>query len=76
MYHIHERNYGVAIQCAVPQYTSEPLFLDKITHIQQVIGKLFYYAIAVYHTMIIALGELASTQAASTLKRNVANNVI
>ena len=57
------------VQYAAPDDTSEPLSANDITHIQQVIGKFYYYVRVVDHTMLTALGELASTQIQSTANK-------
>ena len=49
---------------------------DEVTHIQQVIGNFFYYARAVDHTMLTALGEMATTQTVGRATMKVADNII
>ena len=41
---------------------------SNITHIQTVVGTLIYYAIAVYNTMLVALGDPASLETKETQK--------
>ena len=52
--------YSVAIQYDAPEVSPE-LLAGEITYIQQVIGKLYYYARAVYHMMLTSLGRIVST---------------
>ena len=48
-------DFGAKIQYAAREYTSKQLSVDEITHVQQVIGNFYYYARAVYHTILTAL---------------------
>lgn len=59
-------NYGAPTQLTDPIDTSPPLSPDAQTRIQEIIGVLLYYARAVDSTMLVALGTLASSQAACT----------
>ena len=68
-------SYGAKIQYVEEEDTSLSLSQDKVTHIQKVIGKFYYYARAVDCTMIIALGELASNQTINIVTKKVAENV-
>ena len=52
--------YGSRIQYAKPPDTSPPLDSDGITHVQRVVGKLLYYALAIDNTAIVTLGDLGS----------------
>ena len=58
--------YGSRIQYAKPPDTSPSLDADGITHVQRVVGKLLYYALAIYYTALVALGDLGSEQTRST----------
>ena len=58
--------YGAKIQYAETPSTADTLTQPAITRIQQVIGTLLYYSIAVDPTMLVALGTIASTQASAT----------
>ena len=58
--------YGAAFQY-VDQPDDPPLFPPKsINLVQQIIGKLLYYAIAVDPTMLVAIGAIASQQSKET----------
>jgi hypothetical protein len=48
--------------------TANTALLDKaaITHLQEVIGTLLFYACAINSTMLVALGTLASAQSQGT----------
>ena len=54
--------YGSRIQYAKPPDTSLPLDANSITHIQRVVGKLLYYALAIKNTALVTLGDLGSKQ--------------
>ena len=58
--------YGSRIQYAKPPDTSPPLEADGITHVQRVVGKLLYYALAINNTALVTLGNLGSEQPRST----------
>jgi hypothetical protein len=58
--------YGARVQYADPEDTSLPLNSKGITHLQQVIGTLLFYARAVDNTMHVALGTLAAAQTQGT----------
>jgi hypothetical protein len=58
--------YSAKAQYAEDANTSSPLDQPQITRIQQVIGTLLYYSIAVDPTMLVALGTIAATQATAT----------
>ena len=59
-------DYGASIQYAAPDDDSAPLPLEGITHLQQIIGTLLFYARAVDNTMLVALGTIASAQSHGT----------
>ena len=69
-------DYEATVQYAAPEDTSETLSADEITHIQHMIGKLYYYARAVDRTLLTTLGELASTQTQAIVTKNVTKIVI
>ena len=58
--------YGATIQYAPDHDTSKPLPPPQVTRIQQVIGTLLYYSIAVDPTMLVALGTIAAAQSQAT----------
>jgi hypothetical protein len=58
--------YGAAVQYAPENDTTATLPQPKITKIQQIIGTLLYYAIAVDPTMLVALGTIAANQSTAT----------
>ena len=58
--------YGVKQQLANNDDASPPLPPSDIQHVQQVVGTLLYYALAVDNTMLVALSDLASAQAHGT----------
>ena len=57
--------YGMASQEPTPQNTDPLTTKKEITHIQQVVGSILYYAIAVYLTVLIAIFNIAGNQAKS-----------
>jgi len=58
--------YGTGPQLTKPIDDSTPLDKKGLTRLQQVIGTILYYARAVYNTMLVSLGTLASKQSAAT----------
>lgn len=56
-------NYGTATQLTAPLDTSTLLPPASLTHLQEVISTLLYYARAIDSTMLNALGSIASAQA-------------
>ena len=48
----------------------------EVKHIQKIIGKFYYYARAVNHTMLVALGELATKQTVGTATKTVADDIV
>lgn len=66
--------YGAKIQSPLPPDTSKPLSKKGITRIQQAVGCLFFYALAVDPTMLVALSDLATAQSKSTKNTNLALN--
>ena len=58
--------YGQKIQVTEEIDTSPTLPANKKLFIQQVIGSLLYYALAVDCTLLVALGDLASAQSQPT----------
>ena len=59
-------NFGSKIQMATEQETSAILPHSDKLFVQQVVGSLLYYALAVDCTLLVALGEIASSQSAPT----------
>ena len=62
--------FGATIQEPIPPDKSKPLSKKGITRVQQVVGCLLYYALAVDPTMLVALSDLAAAQAKSTENTN------
>ena len=65
-------NYGVKVQYAADEDTSQLATKKEKTYIQQVVGTFLYYGRAVDGTMLTALSAIASEQAsptANTLKK-------
>ena len=60
------RKYGAASQEPKLQDTAPPANKEEITHIQQVLGRILYYTIAVDLTILVALSTIASKQAKAT----------
>ena len=60
--------YGQKVQYANDDDDSPLLSKKGITLVQQIVGSLLYYAIAVDPTMLVALGSIASQQANATEK--------
>jgi hypothetical protein len=58
--------YGAATQYAINESEDPRLPTTQITIIQQIVGTLLYYAIAVDPTMLVALGDLSSEQTKAT----------
>jgi hypothetical protein len=58
--------YGAKVQYTELPDTTAILPLPAITQIQQIIGTLMYYSIAVDPTMLIALGTIAANQSNAT----------
>jgi hypothetical protein len=58
--------YGAKIQYAPDADTAATLPPEQITRIQQIIGTLLYYSLAVDPTMLVALGSIAATQSKAT----------
>lgn len=56
--------------------TTTKLSPKEVNTIQKIIGKLYYYARAVDHTMLVALGELATKQTVVTATAKVAEDVV
>ena len=64
--------YGASVQYADPADTSPPLSPQTINRIQQVVGTLLYYSIAVDPNMLVAVGAIATNQAKGTQKTHEA----
>jgi hypothetical protein len=60
--------YGAAVQYAPDDDTADKLTAPEVTRIQQIIGTLLYYSLAVDPTMLVALGTIAATQTQATEK--------
>ena len=60
--------YGQQIQYAAANNNSPLLPQKGVTLVQQIVGSLLYYAVAVNPTIIVALGSIASQQANATKK--------
>ena len=60
--------YGAKIQYAENPDDSKRLPTKSVTFVQQIVGTLLYYAMAVDPTMLVALGSIASSQATATEK--------
>jgi hypothetical protein len=58
--------YGATIKYAPEPDTAKILPAPQITQIQQIIGTLLYYSLAVDPTMLVALGSIAAEQARAT----------
>jgi hypothetical protein len=58
--------YGAKIQYAPNFDSSTPLNKSQVTRLQQVIGMLLYYSIAVDPTVLAALGTIAAAQSNAT----------
>ena len=66
LYPTAPHKYGAASQEPMPHNMAPPATKDKITHIQQVVGSILYYAIAVDLTLLMALSAIASKQVKAT----------
>ena len=58
--------YGAAIQYANSRNESPLLPPKSINCVHKIIGTLLYYAIAIYHTMLVALGSISAQQTRAT----------
>ena len=58
--------YGRTPQMVNSPSDSPELPPEGVLHVQQVVGSLIYYALAVDCTLLVALGELATVQTKST----------
>jgi hypothetical protein len=67
--------FGQKIQLTEPEDESELLNAKEVHIIQKIIGKFYYYARAVDHTMLVALGELATRQTEGVATKQVAEDV-
>jgi hypothetical protein len=67
-HHWTQPTYGAKTQFAAAEDASPTLPPSDIKHMQQVIGTLLYYALAIDNTMLVALGDLASAQTKGTQK--------
>jgi hypothetical protein len=63
---LNQPAYGAKIQYAPDLDSSTPLNKSQVTRLQQVIGTLLYYSIAVDPTMLVALGTIAAAQSNAT----------
>ena len=59
-------NYGATQQYATEVDDSSKLPPAGVLRVQQIIGSLLYYALAVDCTLLVALGDLASAQTTAT----------
>ena len=60
------RKYGATSQEPTPQDTAPPATKEEITHIQQFVGSILYYAIAVVLNVLMALSNIDSEKAKAT----------
>ena len=67
--------YGQKLQLTEDEDDSDLLNPKEVNIIQRVIGKFYYYARAIDHTMLVALGELAIKQTVGVATRKVAEDV-
>ena len=58
--------YGATWQYATDEDESPKLTPPHIKKVQEIVGTLLYYALAIDNTMLVALGDLASAQAQPT----------
>jgi hypothetical protein len=65
-HHWDKPNYGARTQLTTSVDTSQPLDAAGTLRLQEVVGTLLYYARALDHTMLVALGSLAAAQAEGT----------
>jgi hypothetical protein len=68
--------YGAAVEYAPELDTTEPLPAAAITRIQQIIGTLLYYSIAVDPNMLVALGTITITATQSQGTTTTAQAVV
>ena len=64
------------IQLVKEEDSTNKLSPERVNTIQKIIGKFYYYARAVDHTMLVALGELATKQTVGTATTKVAEDVV
>ena len=63
------------IQLTEPEDTTDLLDAKEVNVIQRIIGKFYHYARAVDHTMLVALGELATKQTLGVATKKIAADV-
>ena len=69
--------YGSKIQYDSPDDNNPILPAKQLKYIQQVVGVLLYYGIAIDNTVLVTLGDLRSEQAAATaLTKNKFNHLL
>jgi hypothetical protein len=62
----NQPTYSAKIQYAPEANTTMPVTPPQVMHIQQVIGTLMYYSIAIDSMMLVALGTITAAQATAT----------
>ena len=67
--------FGQKLQLTEPEDTLDLLNPKEVNIIQKIIGKFYYYARAVDHTMLVALGELFTNQTVGVATKQVAEDV-
>jgi hypothetical protein len=65
-HHWDKPNYGACAQFTDAEDTTQPLDSAGTLRLQEVVGTFLYYARALDHTMLVALGTLAAAQADGT----------
>ena len=63
------KTYGILVQDPITTDNSPPAGQEGITHVQNVVGSILYYAHSVDITPLIALNTLASEQAHAKEKK-------
>jgi hypothetical protein len=64
----NQPTYGAAVQYADNPDESPRLPDKQVTFVQQIVGTLLYYSMAVDPTMLVALGSISATQSKATAK--------
>jgi len=66
--------YGAKVQYATSDDDAPLLDPPSLTRVQQIVGMLLYYAMAIDNTMLVALGSIAGQQAKATTSTMTAAN--
>ena len=71
-----KKTYGQTVQLTEVEDSSALLYADGVNLIQRIIEKCYYYARAVDHTMLVALGALSTKTTLGIASQNVMEDVV